>query len=359
MDAERRLLMQARRSESDRLRRYGAEVTESSPISARIADALSESDEALRVIRSVPAGHRDPALVLAVLHHLALTGRAADLAAAIDIGDPDAAAAAAVRIVIRQADAVVATAAHRALLTMRTAVCAVLYPVLAEAAHRMGADDIGVIDVNPGVGLNLHTDRVAITYSTGESLGNSASRVRIDCRVVGQNALPTRTLPRVVARVGIGKDIVDMADPDEVLWLRACVPPDQDEPADQLDAAVAVAAAEPPVVLRGDVLDVVDDAIDEVPVAALPIVTTTWALSDLALESRLRWLQRLTDIAARRPIAWVSVEGVGVAPSIPTMGDRRASGHSIIGLTMLGSSDLRSQAVGRCWTRGRVMSWLG
>jgi hypothetical protein len=35
--------------------------------------------------------------------------------------------------------------------------------------------------------------------------------------------------------------------------------------------------------------------------------------------------------------------GVGVAPAIPTLGDRRASGHSIIG---------------RCWSRGRLLAWL-
>ncbi|MEE4024542.1 DUF2332 domain-containing protein [Gordonia sp. PKS22-38] len=347
-----------RRSEIDRLRRHGEAMAVSSPMCARIAYALSESADALRVIRAVPTGHRDPRSIIAVLHYLALTGRAAELAAAIDTDDPDAAAVAAVQMMHRHADVVVATAAHRTHQTMRTAVCAVLYPALADAAHRLGADDIGVIDVNPGAGLNVHTDRVAITYSTGESLGDSSSRVSIDCRVVGQHAIPTRSLPRVVARVGIGTDIVDLADPDDVLWLRACGPPDQDEPADQLDAAVGVAAAQPPVLLRGDVLDVVDDAIDKVPAGALPLVTTTWALSALPLESRLRWLQRLGDIAARRPIAWISVEGVGVSPSIPTMGDRRASGHSIVGLTVLGSSDLHSQAVGRCWSRGRVMSWL-
>jgi hypothetical protein len=40
------------------------------------------------------------------------------------------------------------------------------------------------------------------------------------------------------------------------------------------------------------------------------------------------------------------------------MGDRRASGHSIIGLAVFEHSTLRAEAVGRCWSRGRLLAWL-
>ena len=53
----------------------------------------------------------------------------------------------------------------------------------------------------------------------------------------------------------------------------------------------------------------------------------------------------------------VSAEGVGVAPAIPTFGDRRASGHSIIGLAVFDQSALRAEAAGRCWSRGRLLAW--
>jgi hypothetical protein len=95
-----------------------------------------------------------------------------------------------------------------------------------------------------------------------------------------------------------------------------------------------------------------------VPAYALPVVTTTWALSHFPLESRLRFLHRLDEAATDRPVAWVSAEGVGVAPAIPTLGDRRASGHSIIGLALFDRSTLRAEAIGRCWSQGRLLAWL-
>jgi hypothetical protein len=99
------------------------------------------------------------------------------------------------------------------------------------------------------------------------------------------------------------------------------------------------------------------DAFDRVAADALPVVITTWALSQFPLEGRLRFLQRL-DAAARRPVAWVSAEGVGVAPAIPTLRDRPAFGHSIIGLALFDRSAVRAEAIGRCWSRGRLLSWL-
>jgi hypothetical protein len=54
----------------------------------------------------------------------------------------------------------------------------------------------------------------------------------------------------------------------------------------------------------------------------------------------------------------VSAEGVGVAPAVPTLGDRRASGHSIIGLAMFDGPMMRAEAIGRCWSQGRYLAWL-
>ena len=100
------------------------------------------------------------------------------------------------------------------------------------------------------------------------------------------------------------------------------------------------------------------DALGRVPADALPVVTTTWALSRYAPDKRLRFLHHLGEAAISRAVAWVSVEGVGVAPSIPTLGDRRASGHSIIGLAVPDASGLGAEAIGRCWSQGRFLAWL-
>jgi hypothetical protein len=234
----------------------------------------------------------------------------------------------------------------------------VLYPAIAEAARRAGADAVGLIDVGCSAGLNLSVDRVGITYSNGQSLGDLSSPVQMSCSVVGGRPVPARAMPEVVARIGVDLDLVDVTDADDARWLRACQWPGQPERAARLEAELALAAAAPPLLLRGDAVEVLPDALARVPAGALPVVTTTWALSRFPLESRLRFLHRLDDAATSRAVAWVSAEGVGVAPAIPTLGDRRASGHTIIGLAVLGHSAMRTEAVGRSWSQGRLLAWL-
>ncbi|HET7014117.1 MAG TPA: DUF2332 domain-containing protein [Streptosporangiaceae bacterium] len=346
-------------------RRFGeVDAAKASPLYERVAVALSESDEALRAIETAPARKRHPTVILAALHDLALAGRAPALAAAYAASDGDAAAAAVIDTLLGMTDAVVAIATRRPMRADETGRCPVLYPAIAEIARRVGATAVGLIDVGGSAGLNLNVDRVGIAYSNGQSLGDPSSPVQMSASIVKNLAVPTRAIPEVAVRVEVDPDPVDVTDPDQARWLRACLPPDQPDPSDQpdlaatLEAELELAAADPPVLLQGDAVEMMPDAIARVPADALPIVTTTWALSQLSLESRLRFLHRLDEAATNRPVAWVSVEGVGVAPAIPTFGDRRASGHSIIGLAVFGHSTLSVEAVGRCWLRGRMLAWL-
>jgi hypothetical protein len=340
-------------------RHFGeADAAGTSPLYARVAVALSESGEALRAIEAAPARKRHPTVILAALHDLALAGRAPALAAAYAAADGDAAAGAAIDTLLRMTDSVVAIAARRKTRTGETGRCAVLYPAIAEAARRAGANAVGLIDVGCSAGLNLNVDRVGITYSNGQSLGDRSSPVQLSSSIVGARPIPTRVMPEVVARVGIDLDPVDVTDADDARWLRACLWPDQPERIAVLEAEMALVATAAPLLLRSDAVEVLPGAFAQVPAGALPVVTTTWALSRFPLESRLRFLHRLGEAATGRAVAWVSVEGVGVAPAIPTFGDRRASGHSIIGVALFGQSALRAEAVGRCWSRGRLLAWL-
>ena len=339
-------------------RHFGEVVAGTSSLYERVAIALSESDEALRAIEAAPARKRHPTVILAALHDLTLAGRAPALAAAYAAADGNAAAAAAIDTLLRMTDSVVANAVRRRTRSTDAWRCAVLYPAIAEAARRAGANAVGLIDVGCSAGFNLVVDRVGITYSNGQSLGDRSSPVQLSSSIVGDRPIPTRAIPEVVARVGVDVDTVDVTDADDARWLRACEPPDQPERIARLEAEIALVAGARPLLLQGDAVEVLPAAFAGVPADALPLVTTTWALSRFPLEMRPRFLRRLEEAAAGRAVALVSAEGVGVAPTIPTLGDRRASGHSIIGLALFHRSARRAEAIGRCWSQGRFLAWL-
>jgi hypothetical protein len=128
-------------------RHFGELAAGTSPLYERVAVALSESDQALRAIEAAPARKRHPAVILAALHDLALAGRAPALAAAYAAADGDAAVGAAIDTLLRMTGPVLAIAVRRKTRADETGRCAVLYPVIAEAAHRAGADAVGLIEL--------------------------------------------------------------------------------------------------------------------------------------------------------------------------------------------------------------------
>ena len=134
------------------------------------------------------------------------------------------------------------------------------------------------------LGSISNVDRVGIRYSNGQSLGDPSSPVQMSSSVVGGRPIPARAMPEVVARIGVDLDPVDVTDTDDARWLRACLWPDQPEPLARLEAEMTLAATAPPLLLRGDAVEVVPGAFARVPADALPVVTTTWALSRFPLE---------------------------------------------------------------------------
>ena len=170
-------------------------------------------------------------------------------------------------------------------------------------------------------------------------------------------AFPTRRSLRVVARIGVDLTPLDAKNADDARWLRACLWPDQPERVHRLDAAIELSAQAPPTLIAGDAVEHLRDAFALVPDDAVPVVTTTWALAYFPLGDRLRLLRRLDEFGARRPVAWISGEGVGIAPGVPTMGDSRRDPHSVVGLAVFDGASMSVEALARCHPHGRWIEW--
>ena len=74
------------------------------------------------------------------------------------------------------------------------------------------------------------------------------------CAVTGPVPLPAE-LPRVVWRAGIDLNPLDVRNPDDVAWLEALIWPEQDFRRERLRRAIAVARADPPLLVAGDLND--------------------------------------------------------------------------------------------------------
>lgn len=240
---------------------------------------------------------------------------------------------------------------------------AVLAPLIAEAGRVLDAGRVALIDVGRPAGLNLTVDLARIRYSTGTDLGPIDAPMEISAEVVRGAGPPATPLPRVTARFLLARTPLDLADAAARRTVVGAAAPGHGS---QTERQVSVLRGLDVVRVPGDPIANLAAVLRQIPRGTAPIIMTSWTVSAMTPPRRLALRSVLEATAGDRALAWVSAEGVGVAPSIPTFGDRPASGHSILGLaaTPMGASSnaagpLRYAAFGRCWQRGARLSWLG
>ncbi|SCF39598.1 DUF2332 domain-containing protein [Micromonospora mirobrigensis] len=262
-----------------------AEARGVSPAYERLALAVSRDPELLALLDTLPPAKRQPNLLFGVVR---LLGGPVDDPAAFH--DWTVANWPAVEEQIRV----------RATQTNEIGRCAVLLPVLAELPQ-----PLALLEVGASAGLNLYPDRYAYRYGdhrlgTGEPV--------LDCELTG-TAPPTR-LPEVVWRAGLDLNPLDVTDPADVAWLDALIWPEHTHRRERLRAAAPVAAAEPPLLVRGDLVDDLPTLAAKAPAGATLVVFHSSVLYQVPRPRREAFVELVRDL----PGHWIAAETPEVLP---------------------------------------------
>jgi hypothetical protein len=172
---------------------------------------------------------------------------------------------------------------------------------------------VALIEVGCSAGLCLYPDRYRIAYDHHPPLVRD-SPVTIDVATSGPVPIPQR-LPEVVARIGVDLNPIDISAPEGRSWLEALIWPEHHHRLARLRAAASVVETEPPVLLRGDLVDTIGTALSLVPAAATPIVFHSAVLYYVARVDRRRFADQL---ARHDGVMWISNEAPGVVDDLTT-----------------------------------------
>ena len=281
-----------------------------SPLYAALSAGVLEDPELLQLAGEAPVGQPPPNLLFGAVHYLLLRGVNHPLARLYpslnggrDVGED---ALPAFRdFCLGNREAIRELIRSRRVQTNEPARSAILQPAFAVVAERSGLP-LALVEVGASAGLNLAGDGYRYSYG-GAEIGPADSPVLVECRLRGELRPPAVIAP-VAWRVGIDRSPVDVADADQVLWLRALVWPDQPWRAELLLRAVEAARRDPPRLLRGDALDLLPEAISGAPAGAALCVFSSFTLYQFRPAERDR-LEALIAAAARsRPVWRVGLE---------------------------------------------------
>ncbi|MGN9765611.1 DUF2332 domain-containing protein [Micromonospora sp. SD12] len=293
-----------------------------SPTYERLSLAVSRDDELLARLAALPPGKRQPNLLFGVVRLL---------------GGPVDGPAAFRDFALANWPAIEAELRTRATQTNEPGRCAVLLPVLAALPQ-----PLALLEVGASAGLCLYPDRYAYRYGD-HVLG--AGDPAFGCAATGM--APPDRLPEVVWRAGLDLNPLRVSDPADVAWLDALVWPEHTHRRARLRAAAAVAVAEPPLLVRGDLVDDLPALAARAPAGATLVVFHTSVLYQVPAPRRAAF----TDAVRRLPGHWISNESPDVLPhgALPEPPDGAL--YNVLAL------DGRPLA----WTRshGQAMTWFG
>lgn len=167
---------------------------------------------------------------------------------------------------------------------------------------------LALLDVGASAGLNLYPDRLGFDLGGGRRGGAPDGALVLPCDLQPVTAVLT-PLPPVVSRTGVDLHPLDPADPEDAAWLRALVWPDAPDRLARLDAALALARAEPARMVKGDAVAEIAGLIAGQPAEALACVSHSIMLYQLPEPQRAAFADRLKAASHRRPVLRAAFEG--------------------------------------------------
>ncbi len=193
--------------------------------------------------------------------------------------------------------------------TNEVARSAALWPGMLEIARRFGPK-MEWIEIGTSAGLNLNMDKFG--YRLGETTsGDSRSAVQIAPHWTGPS--PSAAAVDVIDRLGIDLNPLDVSDSAIAERLLAYIWPDQGERVARAEAAIRVAQANPPPIVKGDATALLEPLLAEPQSEGRTrVIFHSIAFQYFPPDARARVTELIEAAGARadtaRPLAWLSME---------------------------------------------------
>jgi hypothetical protein len=299
----------------DRFRRFAAvETLGVSPLYEAMARAAAEMPLAMALAAHRQAAQPPVNMLFGAIHRLLQAGEDHPLRAFYPMLSPRPRPPAAVGPVLAdflatRADRLAAIIAARRVSTNEIGRSAGLMLALAHGLALLNHNGpLALIDAGASAGLNLYPDRIGFDFGHGRRTGPDPAPVHLPVPMEPADAPAPAALPAVIARTGIDLHPLDPTDPQDAAWLRALVWPEAGARMARLDAALALARAEPHRMVRADAVEAIGGLVAEQPGEALVCVTHSIMMYQLPEPQRRAFHDRLLDASRGRPVLRASLE---------------------------------------------------
>lgn len=230
-----------------------------------------------------------------------------------------------------------------------------------QVAARVAAADIRDVpvvwvEVGASAGLNLGFDRYRFAFGD-TAFGDAESDVALACDLRGDRSVLDVPMPSIVGRVGLDVAPVDLRDPAERRWLKACIWPEQPDRHARFDAAVAATLADPPTIVADDAVDGIADVVEGLPADVHVMIVNSWVMTYLARDRRTAFEAVVDELGRNRTITRVSAEAETVVDWVPRLDVDEP--QTVVGMRRWRRGERSESRVAHCHPHLRWLDWQG
>ena len=291
-----------------------------SPLYAHLAANIRDNEKLRQIAAHAKPGQPQANLVLAAVHYLMLDGVQHPLAQHYPSVQPAArpsgdAFPKFLDFCQMHERAVVELVSKRITNTNEVARSTSLYPAFDHVARQTSAD-LHMIEIGPSAGLNLNWDRYRYIYRRNGSeilsRGEPAALMTLQAELRGDLTPPLApSMPKVVSRVGLELNPVDLQNPEDRLWLKALIFPELTPRFARLEGAIATALSHPSKILFGNALELLEGVTQSLPSTGIPVVYHSFVTYQFSTAMRERLQNTIVELSRSRPLYRVSIEWDG------------------------------------------------
>ena len=185
---------------------------------------------------------------------------------------------------------------------------ACLLPAFEYVSRAVDRAPLGLVEIGSSAGLNLLWDRYGYRYGE-QTVGDTSSSVEIECELRGEvePPLPDEAVP-IGSRRGVDLHPLDVTDDEDRRWLDALIWPEHEKRRANVRHAAEIAAEQPPTIHEGDVLEVLEEVVDEIPADQPVCLYNSYVLYQLSDSQRATLYDLVSEIGTQRDIYWLSCE---------------------------------------------------
>jgi len=182
--------------------------------------------------------------------------------------------------------------------------CAYLYPTFCYAYKQVNKP-LAMIEIGTSAGLQLMWDQYSYSYGTDKIFGDVNSKVHITSEVKGELPEIPSSAPPVTHKIGLDLNIPNLNDDEEYRWLKSLIWPEHKERLRLFDDAVELFKKQPPNLIEGDGVSLIEAIAKEIPSDQAICIFHTHVANQLPKDVKLDLLNKIEDIGKEREVIHV------------------------------------------------------